>query len=189
MTREGPPLERLLRRVAETADDFLAPPRLEGKGAVHVAAVVHDLCLQKGARPDAQALAAFAGDARGDRNRLAVTLLLCWLLADELICPPMGDLLALLDGGARDLEATPASAFVADPERREELVRVALARLGLRPAGESEAEAEDRLTTSSSAERERVLRASRDAEQRARAIREALARKAAEQSADKWTRD
>jgi hypothetical protein len=34
-----------------------------------------------------------------------------------------------------------------------------------------------------------VLRASREAENRARAVREALARKAAEESADKYTRE
>jgi hypothetical protein len=34
-----------------------------------------------------------------------------------------------------------------------------------------------------------VLKASRQAEERARAIRAALVRKAAEESADKWTRE
>ena len=66
---------------------------------------------------------------------------------------------------------------------------VALARLGLRPAGETIAQAQDRLTTLSSAERQRVMRAARAAEERARAIREALVRKAAQESADKYTRD
>jgi hypothetical protein len=68
-------------------------------------------------------------------------------------------------------------------------VRVALARVGLRPAGETIAQAQDRLMTLSSAERQRVMRAARAAEERARAIREALARKAAQESADKYTRD
>ena len=39
-----------------------------------------------------------------------------------------------------------AERFVSDPERREELVRWVLARLGLRPAGESEHQAADRLS-------------------------------------------
>ena len=79
--------------------------------------------------------------------------------------------------------------IVTDPDRREELARLALARLGFRPAGETVAQAQDRLTTLNSAERARVMKAAQVAEQRARQIREALARKAAEESADKWTRE
>jgi len=78
---------------------------------------------------------------------------------------------------------------VQDPDRREELARVLLAHLGYRPAGETEAQASDRLSRISGTERQRLLAASRAAEERARAIREALAKKAAEESADKWTRE
>mgnify|MGYP003580705592 CR=1 FL=1 len=76
-----------------------------------------------------------------------------------------------------------------EPERREELVRTTVARLGLQPDGETAAQAADRLASVSGVERRRLLQASRAAEARARAIREALARKAAEESADKWTRE
>ena len=79
--------------------------------------------------------------------------------------------------------------FVTDVERREELARFALARLGFRPQTETRAQAEDRLSSLSAAERARVLSAARVAEERARAVREALARKAAEESADKYTRE
>ena len=47
----------------------------------------------------------------------------------------------------------------------------------------------DRLLAQHTAANWRLLDASRAAEARARAIREALARKAAEESADKWTRE
>jgi len=69
------------------------------------------------------------------------------------------------------------------------MIRFALARLDLRPSGETLTQAQDRLTTLSSIERNRVLAASRAAEQRTRDIREALARKAAQESADKYTRE
>jgi hypothetical protein len=193
VNREGPVLEALTRRLAETPEDFVAEPRLGSKGVVHVAAVVGDLCRLLGHPPAAGELALFAGtDAKRDRNRLAVVLLLAWLLADRwfLEARPDGQaVLALLTEGAEELAGAPAGAFVTDPERREELVRTALARLDLRPAGETAAQAQDRLTTLSAVERARVVKAARAAEQRARAIREALARKAAEESADKWTRE
>jgi hypothetical protein len=64
-----------------------------------------------------------------------------------------------------------------------------LARLDCRPEGETIAQATDRLSGLSGTERRRLLEASRASEQRARAIREALAKKAAEESADKWTRE
>jgi hypothetical protein len=191
--REGPLLEALTRRLAETPEDFLAEPRLGGKGVVHVAAVVGDLCRLLGHAPVVGELAPFAGkDARRDRNRLAVVLITSWLLADRWFVEARPDgaaLLALLTEGAEELAASPAASFVTDPERREELARTALARLDLRPAGETPAQAQDRLTTLSAVERARVVKAARAAEQRARAIREALARKAAEESADKWTRE
>jgi hypothetical protein len=69
------------------------------------------------------------------------------------------------------------------------LARTLIAALGLVPAGESEAQALDRLSAVSVVERRRLLRASQEAEERARAVREALIRKAAEESADKYTRE
>ncbi len=194
MQREGPPLEQLTHRLAEAPEDFLAEPRISNAGSVHVAAVVGDLIETLCGSVGAAELAAFAGrDAQEDRNRLALTLLFCWLLADEWfrgVKPKASDVLELLDPTARELAAQAASAkFLRDPDRREELARLALARLGYRPAGETLAQAQDRLTAISSTERTRVMRAARAAEERARAIREALARKAAEEAADKWTRE
>ena len=198
MEREGPILETLTRRIAETPEEFLASPRI-GKGVgttgqVHTAAVVGDLLRMLGHDVRADQLEPFVGaNPRSDRNRLAVTLVLSWLLADEWFVrtrPAMTVLTTLLGTGAAELaEQIPAAKLVTDPDRREELARFALARLGLRPAGETVAQAQDRLTTLSSAERQRVLRAARAAEERARAIREALVKKAAQESADKFTRE
>ena len=193
MKTPGPPLESLTRRLAETPDDFLAEPRIGAQGTVVVGAVVGDLLRLLGENPGPEQLASFAGTNADDRPRLGLTLLLAWLLADPWFVehrPPREALFVLLTEGARFAAATnPAKTFVTDPERREELVRLALAGLGLRPAGETMAEAADRLTTLSSDERARVIAAARAAEKRARQIREALARKAAEESADKWTRE
>jgi len=194
MQQEGPILESLTRRLAETPADFLAEPRIGRSGTVHVAAVVGDLLPMFDAAREKYSLIRFSGsDARGDRNRLTVALLLCWLLADDWFRqakPKAREVLRLLEKESAELAAqVVARRFVTDPDRREELARVALARLGYRPAGETLAQAQDRLTTLSSAERARVMQASRAAEERARQIREALAKKAAEESADKWTRE
>jgi len=194
MQQEGPILESLTHRLAETPEDFLAEPRIGQTGRAHVAAVVGDLLRSFGGSPEVDQLEVFAGtDVPRDRNRLAITLLLCWLLSDDWFLntkPEADNVLQLLGLGASELGAQVAARkFVTDPDRREELARVALARLGFRPAGESLAQAQDRLTTLNSAERARVMKAAQAAEQRARQIREALVRKAAEESADKWTRE
>jgi hypothetical protein len=194
MQTEGPVLETLTRRLAETPEDFLGEPRIGTSGRVHVAAVAGDLMRGLGLRIEASELAALEGkDPRSDRNRLAITLLLCWLLSDEWfrhnkLSP--ADFFALLNQGSEQLGTQVASRkFITDPDRREELARFSLARLGFRPAGETVPQAQDRLTSLSSAERARVMQASRAAEERARSIREALARKAAEEAADKFTRE
>jgi hypothetical protein len=193
MNNEGPPLEILLRRLAETPGDFLATPWIAGRGEVRVDAVIADLIRQFQVSPDLGTLAQFQGSTPKDRNRLAIVLLLAWLLTDEWF-KKRGDVAQKLPSAvasaAADLApSTAAEVFTKDPDRREEMARLALARLDYRPKGESIAQAQDRLSSISAAERTRVIQAARAAEERARAIREALAKKAAEESADKYTRE
>lgn len=191
MTAEGPPLELLLRRLAETPPDFLTAPVIGNAGAVHTAAVVNDLLRMHGASDVESRIAELT--ASRDANRLRLALVLSWLMADEtmiMLRRPPGEVLdAVLSGSAELGGFVQAQKAVENSERREEVVRTALDQLSLRPLGENESFARDRLTTLSTAERTRVLAASREAEARARKIREALAKKAAEESADKWSRE
>lgn len=192
MQLPGPPLETLLRRLADTPPDFLDDPRIGTSGQVFVAAVVNDLLARGPGRASLAELQRFEGRS-GDNGRLRMALVMAWLLADDALrerCASRADMLNLLDGTAAELAGlASATKYLQDPERREELVRVLLARLGLRPHGETAEQAADRLSALSATERKRLLDASRAAEARAREIREALVRKAAEASADKWTRE
>jgi hypothetical protein len=195
MMEEGPLLETLTRRLAECPADFLAEPRIGSAGAVHVAAVVSDVLRDLGGAPLTvdQAAAFQATDAKKHRNRLSLVLIACWLLHDswfvrqERFAAPAQEFLSLTLSELASVVKAPQC--VTEPDRREELARLCLRQLGLRPAGETEAQAQDRLTTLNTAERQRVIRAAREAEARAREIREAMARKAAEEAADKWTRE
>lgn len=194
MQKEGPPLQQLLHRITATPPDFMAEPRIGNKGEVHTVAVVRDLLASKGHVVDIASLSALAGrDVKTDRNRLSITLLMSWLLADPTLTierERLSDILTLLKDDATRLAGyTNAKQLFEDLERREELARLTLSKLGLRPAGESVAQAQDRFTSISSLERARLLAASQEAEARARAIREQLAKKAAEESANKWTRE
>ena len=198
MEQEGPPLEALTRRLAECPAEFLAEPRIGASGQVRVAAVVADLLRDLGGPLLTPARAEVfrprnALQARGQHNWLALTLVAAWLLGDPWFrsSQRFGAAAAeFLTNGLSEIEAlNPAHKFVSDPDRREELVRLCLSRLGLRPAGETAAQAADRLSTISTTERQRVLAASRLAEERARAIREAMAKKAAEEAAAQYSRE
>jgi hypothetical protein len=193
MDSEGPLLETLTRRLAECPADFLAEPRIGKAGTVHVDAVVSDLVRDLGGGPLAQAEVFRSKDAKKDRNRLQLVLIACWLLHDEWFRKQQGfavQAASFLSEALTELAPlVPAPHFVADPDRREELARLCLSHLGLRPAGEGAAQAQDRLNTLNTAERQRVIRAAREAQERARAIREAMAKQAAEEAADKWTRE
>lgn len=192
MLLPGPPLETLLRRLADTPPDFLDDPRIGACGQVFVAAVVNDLLAQGPGRASLAELQRFEGRST-DAGRLRMALVMAWLLADDALraqSASRADVLNLLDGTAAELASLASAAkYLQDPDRREELVRVLLARLNLRPQGETAEQAADRLSALSATERKRLLDASRAAEARAREIREALVRKAAEASADKWTRE
>lgn len=190
---EGPPLENLTRRLAETPAPFLGEPRTRAKGTVVVPALVRDVLKSLGLEADVAALERFnVDDLATERNPRMLTQILCWLLTDPSFAQRFTaeKLIKLLFDEANVLAASVAAReFVDNGERREELARLALRSAGLRPAGESQNLAEDRWLSVSTCERLRLNSASRAAEERARQIRESLAKKAAEESADKWSRE
>lgn len=192
---EGPPLEALTRRLAECPADFLAEPRVGAAGQVHVAAVVADLLRDLGgpAITPAQRASFQPADAKRYRNWLQLVLITAWLLHDpwfraqRRFGAAAGD---FLTGGLAQLSSlTTAGSFITDADRREELARLVLRDLGVRPAGESEAQAQDRLTTLSTVERQRIVAAAQAAEERAQAVRAAMAQKAAEEAASQYSRE
>jgi hypothetical protein len=195
MREEGPVLEGLTRRLAECPPDFLLEPQIGRQGVVCTAAVAADLLRDLGAPPDPSVLPAFeaSGSAEVERNRLQLVLVACWLLYDPWFRERRRDGREASRFLREDLaELAPlvkAARLVSDPDRREELARLCLKALGLRPAGETVEQAQDRLTTISTLERQRVIRASRAAEERMRQIREAMKKKAAEEAAAKLRRE
>lgn len=190
----GPDLQHLLRRISSTPADFLDEPKTHSGGNLAVAALVHDTLRQTGYNASVEQLHRFtSGHSEKDHNRLSLVALAIWVLNDDWFKSTLRDadaLLSLLDLAMQQLaDASTATKYINDSERREEFARFLLARLNYRPAGESITQATDRLSALSSTERNRLLQESREAEARARAIREALAKQAAAESADKWTRE
>lgn len=194
MEEIGPPLELLTRRLAGTPSVFLSAPQTAYNDGLPVPAVVADLWQDLGGLPlSQQELRALVPRSETDVARARLQLVVCWLLHDcwfrDRRLEKQGLLPFLMDQLGELTKYTNADEVVADADRREEMSRLLLQSLQLRPAGETAAQAEDRLRTISSVERDRVIRAAQAAEERARAIREAMARKAAEEAAASYNRE
>lgn len=202
-THEGPPLEALTHHLAECPTDFLGEPMsADGKGDVHVGAVVSDLIVALGGRmlsaPECARMEAPRNPDKKARNRLRCLLVAAWTLHwFQRSGAPAGDARGvaeqargfLLEGIDDFAPHVNAQHLVGDPDRREETARTVLRAIGLRPQGETVTVAQDRLSATSSAERQRVLRESRAAEERVRQIREEMRRKAEAEAAATWNHE
>lgn len=196
MTTAGPPVATLVHRLAATPSDFLAPPRAGGRGTVSVAAVAGDVLRSAGATLPEAWIARLAPPRVGgddEANWLRGCLVTCWLVTDPVsMAGHLGAerFLDFLDGDLRRVTGmVRADALVHDPDRREELARLWLRAIGLVPAGESPEAAADRLATVDSVNRSRVEGEARRAEERSRELREALARRRAQQAASRASRE
>jgi hypothetical protein len=185
MKQEGPLLDSLLRRLADCPPEFL-------EASIDVVAIACDLLRDMDAANPPELMADWLSTLRRRTEpERKLTAVICWLFYDEWfvsrppLAPRVGQVLASVSLMTLT-ELVRAEKFVQDPDRREELARVCLSELGLRPSGETVAQAADRLTTLDSRERSRVLRATAAAEKRAREIREAMARQKAQESASRY---
>ena len=203
---EGPLLQYLMRRIAEIPADLLAEPATGNTPGIEAGAIAGDVLRCLGLiNPNARWLASLH-PTKGDkqqRNLVRVTMVASWLLADPVFTGKANPAQAqqwLVSCMAELAALTTADAFVKDDDRREELARLCLKGLGLRPQGENDKQAQARLEAISSVERQRVIAASRgvqeaarkrraEEEERARKVREEMQRKAAEEAAAKGTRE
>lgn len=186
----GPELSVLTRRLLDTPGDFLLEPRLSRGGAVqgvlHVDAVVNDTLLWLGGEGlrSVEADGLRLAERGAEPPALRLVLLACWLLHEPSF-KGRTDLVAgaktLLLSGLRPLATAVRPAdCVSDDDRREELARLVLKAVGLRPAGESKEVAQDRLASLDSVARLQVAKKAAEAAKRAQQVREAAAKAAAE---------
>ena len=190
----GPSIEALTRRLSETPPDFLAPPLKGVSGGVNAAAVVSDLIRALGGKTlTATECEPFMRSRKAEARRLSTVMVACWLLYDEWFRKRQRFAHAAYDFLARGLDelagAVDPEKLVTDPDRREELSRLTLRALDLLPAGEDERRAADRLTTLDSVERQRIVAETQKAQERMRAIQEAMRKKQAEEAAAAWGRE
>lgn len=182
-------MEKLVRRLIDTPDVLLREPIIKTKGDLAVPAVVGDLLrfLQGDNSADWPDLQAFSSESGFDRNRLRLIVLVAYLLHDEwfsgkthLVSPTLNLLKTELDGLAKRIEMPQ---FINIADRREELIRYCLSKLDLRPLGERQSQAKDRLHALDTIEAERVLQETKAAEEKARRLRAEIKRRLEEEEA------
>lgn len=190
-----PRLEALNRRLADCPAEFLLELPVEEAQQIAPAAVVEDVLrsLGGGALAPAEA-ASLTPSGKAGRRRCLLAMVGAWLLGDEAFVGRPGleakgkeFLLELARGPLSDIHEP--RAFVTDADRREELARLALFALDLRPFGETASQAEDRLAALDSVETRRTSQQAKAAQERARAVLEAMKKKAAEEAAAKVSRE
>ncbi len=199
MTVEGPALAVLLHRLIDTPADCLPFPTTHAARVaddstmqIRTVAMVHDTLVTLGIINTFDLGAFESRSASWSNDYRCIAMMSAWLLSD----PSFGGLLSserALIAFTEDVEmfvnAFPAPTWHDDPDHREEFCRLILRRFDLRPAGESEAQAEDRLGGISSLDRRQVMLETRQAEMRAAAVLRALQEEEARRSADKATRE
>ncbi|MEO5343866.1 MAG: hypothetical protein H7842_11100 [Gammaproteobacteria bacterium SHHR-1] len=199
----APLLHALTRHLAETPAPFLAEPRLGRHGQLYLPALVSDLLLLLGGAPlSVEQAAAFSPKDKTQRNQARLLAICCWLLYAEELRAALAqqperltlltERLRLGPGELAELAGLiDAERFISEAERREELARRVLAWLQLRPAGESEHQAADRLSALDSIERERVLSQARARKEaaKARQLKKQMAEQQAREAAAKANRE
>jgi hypothetical protein len=183
----GPSMPHLHHRMTSAPKELWQSPDLE-----NLPALVHDLVYQHQQQFSAEIINPFRKQAR-QANWYAHCLLLVYFYADaEFRKTPLDayQLVASLQEKAKELQSiTEPQTYIDDVDHREEFIRLALAAVNRHPQGETPEQAADRLISCSSIERKRVLEAAKAAEERAAKIREALARQAAQEAANKMSRE
>lgn len=196
MNEEGPQLVALMHRLSECPEDFVSLSD-RADGAACTVALTQDFFRRFGdidpIRDDTHVLDEWMmlGGKSIPQSYFGLLGVTLWLFYDpwfdgkSQFAKPIWDLIQ----GEKLRALSPllkATQVVADPDRREELVRICLNGLSLRPQGESVAQASDRLMSLDSVERERILRETAAAEKRAREIREAMAKAKALESVSRY---
>lgn len=192
MENIGPSLELLLRRIAETPEYFLKELKKDNSPICQAIVLIIEMYLKFGLEASSSVIHELETNLTNANHRI-LAMICVWLLNDDSLSEikfneTQAKNLLIESLGTLANFSTPQK-FINDQERREEFVRLVLGRLNYRPKGETKNQAIDRLSSLSIVERKRLIKESQEAEKRAREIREALARKAAEESADKWTRE
>ncbi len=202
MNSDGPQLESMMHRLSECPIEFIETCIAPG-GLTQVFAIVSDHFRALGSanpmtaegwskNPFGQIAKSSNAPAANDLARYwGLIGVATWLLHDEWFRarPALGlkSWEWLNSDSLKELaEIIRPEHFVQDPDRREELVRLCLSTMDLRPLGESIEQALDRKQTLDSVERQRILRDTAEQERRAREVREAMAKKRAIESASRY---
>ncbi len=202
MKNPGLPLEELIDHLIRIPGEFMnknIKAAAAGKN-LYVPAIVNDLLTDIGGFPlnDEEILKHFTDKKNSktdNTNYLQIVSILCYIYeygyftskkqgSEEIKSFLLSQKLIDLSNAVKS-----ADEFITDPDRREELCRVALDVIGYYPEGENQKNAMDRLSTLDSVERKKILTKTAEAQKRAKELKEAMMRQEAEEAASKMSRE
>ncbi|MEM7180215.1 MAG: hypothetical protein AAF518_04845 [Spirochaetota bacterium] len=205
MQETGPELHYLLHRLSNCPEDFLKPPFIPSgqnlrlpSGHINTLALVSDLVYLLSGQPlPNELLNSFKKHKKYATNYLRLLQVVVFLFHDEwflqkskyssriknFLLPDSRSILVKL------AKIHSPETFLDDPERREELVRLCLDAVSLRPQGETSQQAKDRLATLDSMERDRLMAEAKIAAKRAEELKRKMREKAAREAASKMPRE
>ena len=187
--KEGPELIELLDRLMDCPKEFYSSDR-SYRSETEIMALYSDLYFfLTGKYPNENMLRMIPSDRDENLARCASMCIFIlfheWFRGKqetaELFALFLNSVLPAYSG------AVNADEFAGNSERREELIRLLLYHLGYFPKGETEKYSLNRLAALDSVERDKVIKESREVMKKVQALREAMARKAAEEAASKMT--
>ncbi len=188
-------LYALLYHLKACPDAFLQRPAARPGGGLHTDALLADAYrkVYGGFRASRADLPAVPDLKRLEENHLVSISVACWLFSHSAfagqpaLLPGLDHFLfAVLPPVCRHVKPQD---WLEDEDRAEEFVRLALRSCDLLPAGETPAEAADRLDALSTLKRLAVLRQTNESLERARAIRQKMAEEKAREAANVYGRE
>ncbi len=195
MKQAGPDLTSMIHHLQSCPHEFLMAPKTARKSGIHTGALCHDLMwsLQEESYVTREIAPFSLPKAKKKTPFLKTIQVCCWLFSfpwfrgkDDLLYP----IRQFLTSGLQEIAAhVSADLLLEDRERSEELCRMALFACDLVPAGETTAQAMERLETVSTMKRKELLQATAKAHKRAMEIKRAMAEKAAREAANVYGRE
>jgi hypothetical protein len=187
---KSPTISELIHHLKNCPDEFLQKPRKGAAGEIYTSALLNDVYR----KISGNLVAAHPVKVNCQKKaikELELIQIVCWLLShpsfEAISCKWIPK---FIDKNLSELAPlVKKESWISDEERAEELSRLVLLACGVIPAGETKAEAQDRLDSVNTVKRLKVIEESKAAMERAKAIRKKMAEKKAREAANVYGRE
>lgn len=185
-------LEYYLNLISKSPKEILDEKIFEKPFELDLNALVKDLYFEFEFKLEDWNSEKFDFDPKKENNYCRIVLLICFFLSDKSfknLNLHFTKIKSLILSFKKISDLIPIKNFLYDMERKEEFIRLNLNSLGLILKNETIAKFQDRLKSIDSIERQNMFEESKKLRERARLLKEEMARKEAEEAASKMNRE